>query len=517
LQENSNMSTKKKPATMRASNQNKRTPKQGTFSGKQPTATAPSAVTEVVRKAPLNPIRIQYREEASDIICQANFENSSFLINPGNEDLFPWLAPIALQFTTFQWNTIKHEFIASTDTSTSGSVIMAVNADPDKPPFTTEKEILNHMGSATAAPWKSFAIDGKSKSTETLGPRKYVADVTGQVGLGSILDDIRTVATGVLNVATLGLAVVGQSLVDPDPKAVGKLFTTYDITLWDPVDQTVSADEGVSRYDSTTGFLFSVPVAWAPDQSVNPLRINAENSTPGGCSFFPSEAGIYSFSVKVAVTSDLGLDQIGSCLLDPAGLDPPTFMWNSAETYLNETGRLLSMDGIFSFPSNTNQSLVSVLLNPTVQALVDPSNSALVITKISTLLDQNLPTMYKNLPKGSRGCTPDCKKSAVTAYLRETARRSRLDNSKSSAFRDLGKLALVNSSKHSKTVVATEVKSSELNCKSALPASSAGAGAKSTPVSQKGFVMVEPYAPSSLAIPAFRRDSTISKSTVLPH
>jgi len=229
---------------------------------------APVATAAITRRAETKPVEISMTEEVSGVVVGPDFANSALIINPGNHELFPWLSRIAAAFTSYWFKMLRFRYVAATETGLGGDVIMTVNADPDKPAFSSEKQALNHEGAALGAPWVPFSINGKSKTTQNVIPQKFVADTASDEGLTTIFDDLHTVADGVLNVVTAGLnlftvdaevrarlkkLVVDKRIVSPDQKDIptddpptetGKLFVDYVCVLSDPADDEEKEDDG---------------------------------------------------------------------------------------------------------------------------------------------------------------------------------------------------------------------------------------------------------------------------------
>jgi len=226
---------------------------------------APAATASVTRRAVSNPVTIKMTEEVSDVNVKQAFVNTALIINPGNHELFPWLSIIAKAFTSYEFEMLQFRYVAATTTGIGGDVVLVVNADPDKDPFINEKQALNHEGSAMASPWVSFGINGKQATTQSVIPTKYVADVAGQAGLDGILDDLHTIADGVIQVFTglknlftpgeeakekfnqylkdNGIDKKSLPLTD-DAVTTGKLFVDYRIILHDPADEEDPEDNG---------------------------------------------------------------------------------------------------------------------------------------------------------------------------------------------------------------------------------------------------------------------------------
>ena len=227
---------------------------------------APVATAAVTRRAVSKPVIIEMTEEVSNVLVGPDFVNTPLIINPGNHELFPWLSIVARAFTSYLFEALRFRYVAATATQVAGDVVLVVNADPDKDPFIDEKQALNHEGSAMGAPWVSFGINGKQKTTQSVVPTKYVADTTEAVDLTSFFDDLRLIADGVVQVFTglknifsteeqmqrqlratlrdIGLkdSDIEERLrkqnvkLTDDPIVTGKLFVDYRVRLTDPVD-----------------------------------------------------------------------------------------------------------------------------------------------------------------------------------------------------------------------------------------------------------------------------------------
>jgi len=303
---------------------------------------APVATAAVTRRAVTKPVPIERSEEVSDLRTFAAFTNTSLIINPGNQELFPWLSSIASAFTSYYFEYLRFRYVPATETGLGGDVVLAVNADPDKPPFISEKAALNQEGSAMAAPWVPFAINGKLPTTKNVIPEKFVTDIHSQDGLATIFDDLHTVADGVLNVVTAGLNLFSVSSevkdrirslvkdgsvtvkdekslsVDPTDIVTGKLWVDYKVWLSDPVEEQEAVDDGYNfgqtpttsatpnffGYSalSTTEPVFQTSSLWS-SPSIAPTvedacKIQVTNTTPGTSFLNFKNPGLYTIEVS---------------------------------------------------------------------------------------------------------------------------------------------------------------------------------------------------------------------------
>lgn len=265
---------------------------------------APAATSAVVEKTRQKSVTVSMREEISAVkVFATQFANSALVINPANEELFPWLSTIAVNFTTYKFTKLKFEYVPSSSTGNGGTVAIAVNPNADDPPYTNVEEVLNREGAVTAAPWVPFVADAKFPSQAGTAP-KFVTDVTSAAGLGTLFDDLHTIADGVVNVVTAGLNILGANGVDVTVDGIpltvelteeeaGKLYVDYTCTLYDPkLGGTSTHTESINEFKSS-GQPFGDNDSWKRND-LN-LRMTADPSGDWSQSsaFYFAEAGTY--------------------------------------------------------------------------------------------------------------------------------------------------------------------------------------------------------------------------------
>jgi hypothetical protein len=203
---------------------------------------------------------------------------------------------------------------------------MNVDPDPAGAPQTQVDEIGTSDGAVEVAPFVDAKVGGVLKTSKTLGQRRYIEDVSTDIA--SIFEDVRTVATGVLNIATFGAAVFGldgkATTIDPTP--CGKLYVEYDIIFSNPTDAPPPED-GVSYFmPQQTTWSGTQPLSLNPfgtteiaapfqeGDQVNPLKITVQEFDGGsglGCGVVVGfdHPGSYIAVLRMATTSpwsDLG-------------------------------------------------------------------------------------------------------------------------------------------------------------------------------------------------------------------
>ncbi|AYP28721.1 MAG: coat protein [Cressdnaviricota sp.] len=170
---------------------------------------------------------ISYREYLGDITTGSvvgAFNPRHYTVNPGNAAVFPWLAPIALQYDQYKPRGIIFEFKSTaTDYSTSagvGSILMATEYDVNDTTFSSKVQMLNSAYSSETK-LSDNALHGiecepKETSRNSFFVRQDGKDVTG---------DLRD-----YDLCRFTCATQGGSL--PALSVVGSLYVHYEFELF---------------------------------------------------------------------------------------------------------------------------------------------------------------------------------------------------------------------------------------------------------------------------------------------
>ena len=167
---------------------------------------------------------ISHREYITDINGSSAFSNQSFLLNPGNSQVFPWLSQIAVNYDEYDFKQIIFGFKSVTaDVTTAsvqiGSVIMACNYNVNSPPFTGKIPMMEYES----------AVSDRITSNVTFGvecddskngnaPNLYVTNaLTAPVG-----EDPKSYFLGNMQIATNQCLNTGE---------IGELWVEYTVCL----------------------------------------------------------------------------------------------------------------------------------------------------------------------------------------------------------------------------------------------------------------------------------------------
>lgn len=172
-----------------------------------------------------NSIRIRNREFIGDVSSSQLFDSSSYVINPGNSTLFPWLSNIAAAYQQWQANGMIFYFnstsataIGSTNTAL-GTLMMATNYDLAEADYASKVEMLSSYFSNSGPPCEDLmhAIE--------CDPHSRPIDVLYIDQAGESVTDPALFNLGTFQVATAGVQAAS---------VIGELWVSYDITFMKP-------------------------------------------------------------------------------------------------------------------------------------------------------------------------------------------------------------------------------------------------------------------------------------------
>jgi len=201
-------------------------------------------------------IRVTHREFVKDLVVPnspSTFSLESFLINPANATLFPWLATMARQYSqykihgmVFAYKTMSSDITAG---GALGTVIMATNYNSIDRSFVSKIEMENSEFAVSTKPSMSLVhaieCDPKYSGLDVL----YVRDPSYET---VDTNDRRFYDYGRFQLATTGLpGTTGTTM--------GEIWVSYDIEFMKPVlggnglPLYIPGTTLVSRTDGTVG------------------------------------------------------------------------------------------------------------------------------------------------------------------------------------------------------------------------------------------------------------------------
>lgn len=177
-------------------------------------------------------VRVIHREYVKDLqvpTIPGDFVNSTFVINPSNVELFPWLSSLSKQYQQYNIRGMIVEFKSmSSDYAASGplgTVAIATNYNVSDLPFASKIALENSEFAVSCKP--SMSLMHAIECDPEFSGRKYyyVRDAATE---GSGTSDPRLYDMGLLQIATNGLpGEAGTTL--------GEIWVSYDIEFTKPI------------------------------------------------------------------------------------------------------------------------------------------------------------------------------------------------------------------------------------------------------------------------------------------
>jgi hypothetical protein len=250
--------------------------------------------------------RVMHREYIRDIGMTTVFTLLSMKIEPGNLEMFPWLATIARQFQQYKIMGLIFEFKSLSSLTTGaaagmGSVTLSVRYDVTSDAPVNKMQANNAMFAVSARPSESMMCPLECDPNETPNQPLHIAHSST-----AVVDQLEY-RFGVLDIIT-------QGAVSPYAGA-GELWVTYDIMLLKPtlpapgslatmahVPLDLQADSGNSitaplrLFDTTEGYFDTIGLTITDTTLAFPA-----STIPGTCFFVLWCA--YSGGVETAMTS----------------------------------------------------------------------------------------------------------------------------------------------------------------------------------------------------------------------
>jgi hypothetical protein len=213
-------------------------------------------------------LRVMHREYVGEVVSGPTtglFNNTNYVINPGNVQTFPWLSKLAQNFDQWKPHGIVFTYVCTSSVFNAvnqslGTVILATDYDVSDPPYASKVEMNNSEFAVSSAPDCNIIHPVECKPSEMTFNHYFVRD---KLSLPST-DNAKFYDLGNFQVATIGVAGTNVTL--------GELWVTYDIEFTK------------EQYRPDTGILFSRNYATANFgtyfYSATPTSDNASTFVP---------------------------------------------------------------------------------------------------------------------------------------------------------------------------------------------------------------------------------------------
>lgn len=180
-------------------------------------------------------MRIKHREYVGDVniglgdwalqaitVAAATPTPNKLFVNPGNSQVTPWLANIAVNFQQYKYRRLRFILETEAPTNIGGSIQMAFDSDTTDLAPSSKQQIMQFGNCVREAPWQNVTMDCLAGgSQKALGKDRFVTSATTPTQT----DDPKTYFTGVLYIGASGFTAATSS----------ELYIEYDVELWQPI------------------------------------------------------------------------------------------------------------------------------------------------------------------------------------------------------------------------------------------------------------------------------------------
>jgi len=178
-------------------------------------------------------VRVTHREFFGNLVTPPTptaFNNRTYVINPGNLDLFPWLGSIARNYTQYKIHGMvvvyKNTFSDYSAAGSMGSVVIATNYNVNDKQWPSKVSMENSEFAVSGKP--SLHLMHPIECAGPMGAREepyYVRDASARGA--TAVDDPRFYDHGLLQVATEGLSCASGTVL-------GEMWVSYDVEFFRP-------------------------------------------------------------------------------------------------------------------------------------------------------------------------------------------------------------------------------------------------------------------------------------------
>lgn len=171
-------------------------------------------------------VPVTHREFIMDVVGSTGFTLSSFPINPGMSNTFPWLSLMGNHFEEYDMSGLVYEYRPSSGSAVSsassalGVVVLATDYDAANPPFGNKQQMESYEFSTSTVPF-----NGCLHPVECMRGRNVLDNLYLRSGSPPSGTDIRMYDMGNFQIATQGMQ---SSYV------VGELWVSYDVIFRKP-------------------------------------------------------------------------------------------------------------------------------------------------------------------------------------------------------------------------------------------------------------------------------------------
>jgi len=234
---------------------------------------------------------VRHREYLQDVSGTSAFTVSSWKINPGLQDSFPWLSTLAQSFEQYRLRGMIFEFKSNfseyAGVSNLGTIVMATEYDSTRPNFSSKLQMENHQYASSQKPSCSMIHPIECARDSSVLGELYIRQ-----GEFSSTQDPRMSDFGNFQLATVGTAT----------GVLGELWVTYEVELLKPRLESAGNLVLTSYYENATGVTTATPFGTLSTMQMcsgNEIAMKFFDSGTPLVMFFPESLGAGRYLVDI--------------------------------------------------------------------------------------------------------------------------------------------------------------------------------------------------------------------------
>lgn len=141
-------------------------------------------------------------------------------INPGIEELFPWLSNQAGGWESYKFNKLHFSYVPRCSTGTPGSIMMAIDYDPVDSNPVTEEIMSTYASAKETSVWNSVTTTADPRAMNAATKTKFIRTAFRAPGTDRHLYDSGTFLLSMADGPTTDIGA-------------GKIWAEYDVTFYD--------------------------------------------------------------------------------------------------------------------------------------------------------------------------------------------------------------------------------------------------------------------------------------------
>ncbi len=166
-------------------------------------------------------------------------------INPGNEQMFPWLASQAVAWQSYVINRLVFKYYSNASTSSPGAYYTCVDYDPTNPQPDSIQEMMKMRGAVRNNVWLESAL--VYHPADNVDKRRFVIEGGATVNPLTQQVELRVPAKSSVNDFYAGWLYCLFQGTSTDVVPSGDLWVEYDITFYTPqTERSVSSGQNVT-------------------------------------------------------------------------------------------------------------------------------------------------------------------------------------------------------------------------------------------------------------------------------